>query len=100
MYDNSHEKLLQRIKKAGGRKAFARKQNVNIFYVVQLLNRGIEPTDRTVKGREARAALFLPRRKRNQVTRPALPAWLKRTRKAISEMRRETRKALDHADQN
>ena len=95
------EKLLKAIKKAGGRKAFARERNVNIFYVVQLLKYGIEPTDRTVKGREARAALFLPRWKRkNTAPRPPVPAWLRNTRQAIRVMRSETEKALSHADQD
>ena len=49
----------------------ARKKKINVFYVSQLVRDGIEPTDRTEKGRHARVALCLKARKpRQRIVKP------------------------------
>lgn len=58
------KRLVSEFHKAGwNERELARRRGVNILYVSQLIRHGIEPTDRTVKGQETRAKLYLPRLK-------------------------------------
>jgi hypothetical protein len=94
---NIPRKLIALLNEAGSEREVARRRDVNMFYVSQLLNKGIEPTDRTFKGREARAALFLPRwKRREQDPKPEAPEWLKVRKSAIRAMVKATKKALSY----
>lgn len=94
IHPKTPKKLARLLITLGSERAVCRERDVNMLYVSQLVNKGIEPTDRTRKGRQARTALYLPRLKRREKVKPPEPEWLKRTRKGIRAMVRETRKAL------
>ena len=84
IHPNTPKKLAKLLLELGSERAVSRERNVNMLYVSQLVNKGIEPTDRTWKGRVAREALYLPRWKRKErEKKPDMPEWLKRTRSAI-----------------
>ena len=95
-------RLVTALHKVGwNERALARARGVNILYVSQLIRHGIEPTDRTVKGQEARVKLSLPRLK----PKPKLPPqpkpapltseWWDGLRKnAVRAMTRQTRKRV------
>jgi hypothetical protein len=108
-HPNAPRKLISAIQKAGSERKFAKEQGVNILYVSQLLRDGIEPTDRTEKGRAARVKLFLPRKKpkpRQSQPKPdpvssewwdalrncAVRAMAKRTRQAVLMKKRKDKK--------
>lgn len=94
IHPNTPKKLARLLIDLGSERAVCRERDVNMLYVSQLVNKGIEPTDRTLKGRQAREALFLTRWKRKERVKPDAPKWLKRTRSAIRKMVKETMKAL------
>lgn len=94
IHPNTPKKLARLLIELGSERAVCRERDVNMLYVSQLVNKGIEPTDRTLKGRQAREALFLTRWKRKERVKPDAPEWLKRTRSAIRKMVKETMKAL------
>lgn len=95
IHPNTPKKLAALLMELGSERAVCRKQKVNMLYVSQLVNKGIEPTDKTFKGRQAREALFLSRfRRKPRKPKPDAPEWLKRTRSGIRAMVKETRKAL------
>lgn len=100
------KRLVSEFHKAGwNERELARRRKVNIKYVSDLIRRGIEPTDRTVKGQEARTALFLPRLKqkpRVKKEKPIVlsPEWWDRVRKhAVRAMAKRTRKGLTWSNQ-
>ena len=61
--------------------ALAREIKVNIYYLYQMIKKGIEPNDTTEKLREVRVRMFLPRKKRkprqttSRVPRPESIRW-------------------------
>jgi|SRR5919108_607375 hypothetical protein len=94
-------RLVSELHKAGWKeRELARRRGVNIKYVSDLIRRGIEPTDRTIKGQEARVALFLPRLKRKprivkEKPSQLSPEWWDELRKrAVQVMRRNTKRAV------
>lgn len=55
-----YREIVQQYQDKGGyQRKLARRLGVNMKYLNDLLVRGIEPTSKTVKGREARERLFL-----------------------------------------
>lgn len=61
----------------------AKTLGINVGYLHKLIKQGIEPPDSTEKGQAARAAMFLPRKKRKprkaqiNPTMPSLAWWRK-----------------------
>lgn len=94
MHENVPKQLVKKLQEVGSLRALARVRDVNYFYVSQLVQHGKEPTDKTRKGRQARKALFLPAWKRAEVRKQMEPEWLKRTKKAVREMVKETHGAI------
>jgi len=89
------KRLLAALEDAGSERELSRRLGVNILYISQFLRKGVEPTDQTEKGRETRAKLFLPKRKRKpRVPKPEEWQGQKRIRNKINRMKRETQKAL------
>jgi hypothetical protein len=77
----------------------ARRLDVNVRYVSDNLERGIEPPDTTETGRVTRVKMFMkaykPKPKPKQPRPPDLrPEWLKRRLKAIRGMVKETNDAV------
>ncbi len=97
MYENVPKQLIKKYQEVGSLRALARAQDVNYFYVSQLFQHGIEPTDKTRKGRLARRKLFLPAWK-NHKHREQEPAWLKNVRSNIRRMVKETKLAYERKD--
>lgn len=96
IHPNTPKKLAKLLMELGSERAVCRKRKVNMLYVSQLVNKGIEPTDKTFKGREAREALFLPRFKRKpRELKPDEPEWLKKTKKGIRAMVKQTKGAMN-----
>jgi hypothetical protein len=98
-------RLVSEFHKAGwNERELARRRGVNIKYISDLIRRGIEPTDRTIKGQEARVALFLPRLKRKPRVvkeRPVVLSpewWDELRRRAVRAMRRNTKRAVIRKD--
>lgn len=87
---NVPEPLICALREAGSERALSRRLGVNISYVSQLLQRGIEPTSKTANGRKVRAKLFLPGR-----TYKKADEHTKRIRRKVNRMARETKKALE-----
>jgi len=84
------KRLIKALCDAGSERELSRRLGVNILYVSQLLRKGIEPTDQTEKGRETRAKMFLPKRKRKMTARKPQAALSKQ----IRSMARETADAV------
>jgi hypothetical protein len=92
---NVPARLIAAIQEAGSARKFAKQQGINILYVSQLLRDGIEPTDKTEKGRDVRVKLFLPRRKRKpRVTKPEEFVGQKRIRRKIAKLAKDTREKV------
>lgn len=100
MFDHAPKRLIKALQEAGSERKLAKKLDVNISYISNYLRRGIEPTDKTERGREIRAKLFLPRSKRRPYIKkdaptPPSPEWWERVEKhSIRVMVRETRRAV------
>ena len=91
--ENAPRRLIEALQEAGGVRKLSRRLGVNIFYISQLLHKGIEPTDQTEKGRETRAKLFLPKRKpKPKISRPEEWPGQKQVKKAIRRMVKQTNK--------
>ncbi len=92
-------KLQAAFKKAGGQRALARAIGVNPKYINDLFKDGIEPNDTTGKLRDIRKRMFLPKYRRDPArARPnpaQLPGWLRRRKKAIAKLAKDTRKAIN-----
>ncbi len=93
--ERAKKRLTAAVEKAGSERAFARQRDVNILFVSQLLRKGIEPTDKTEKGREIRVKLFLTKRKPKpgKPRRRYLPGE-RRARHIIAGMARRTAKEV------
>ena len=76
IHPNAPPRLIKALRKAGSFHKLADELNINIKYVHELIRKGIEPTDRTEHGRETRARLYLPRRKR-KTSKPRKPPKVK-----------------------
>lgn len=92
IHPNTPPKLVKILRKCGSFHKAAEDEeiNVNVFWVFQLVTKGIEPTDRTPKGREIRHRLGLPRYKRRQRARQPQT----QTQKAIRQMVKKTKEAM------
>ncbi len=90
-HSSAPRRLIKAVQAAGSERKFSKARGVNILYVSQLLRKGIEPTDKTEKGRQMRVKLFLPARKKHppKPRKPLTPMQQK-----IEEMRQKTREAL------
>jgi len=66
IHPSAPPKLIKLLRKFGSFHKLADEINVNVKYIHALITEGKEPTDRTEKGREVRARLFLRRRKRKR----------------------------------
>lgn len=62
-FPNIPKNLISAIDEIGSQRKFAKKVKINDSYVNRLLKHGIEPTDKTERGRVIRVKLFLPKRK-------------------------------------
>lgn len=90
IHPSTPPKLAKLYRQLGSFHKLADELGVNVAHVHHLIKQGIEPTDQTEKGRETRAKLFLPRRRRKPRQRqPQSP-----TQKAIRRMVQETRKVI------
>lgn len=59
-------RLAREYKRAGSFHKLAEELRVNVGYVHNLIVHGKEPTDRTEKGRDTRAKLYLPRKRQKR----------------------------------
>ena len=76
--------------KGGYQRKLAGRLEINIKYLSDLFLHGVEPTDRTEKGRCVRAALFLPKKKkvsRAPRTLREVPEFLKQWNRLPKEER-------------
>jgi hypothetical protein len=91
IHPNAPPRLVKKFHNSGSFHKLADEIEVNVKWIHGLITQGIEPTDRTEKGRDIRARLYLPRRKR----KPGKPRT-KATpvQKAIRQMVRETKEAI------
>ncbi len=94
-------RLVSALHKAGWKeRELARQRGVNILYVSQLLRHGIEPTDKTEKGRCTRVQLYLSKYKRKpSAPRPPIPEWLKPIKRGIRVMKKKTLEAIERRQQ-
>jgi len=100
IHPNTPKKLVSALHKADwNRRALARQLGVNVFYINQMVNDGIEPTDQTENGRAVRVAIFLkaykpkPHVKKEPKPKPEQlsPEWWDQLRsKAVRSMVRRT----------
>jgi hypothetical protein len=89
------KRLIKALEQAGSERKLSRILGVNILYVSQLLRSGIEPTDKTEKGRETRVKLYLTKRKKQiRVAKPEEWCGQKQVKKAIRGMVKATKNAL------
>jgi len=86
-----YRKIVKEHKGKGGyQRKLASKLEINIKYLSDLFLHGIEPTDRTEKGRRIRVALFLPARRRAtrvQRTPREVPEFMRQWNRLLKEER-------------
>jgi hypothetical protein len=73
IHPNTPPKLVKLLRKCGSFHKAAEEIEVNVYWIFQLVRHGIEPTDRTPKGRETRHRLGLHRYKPRGKPKPSQP---------------------------
>ncbi len=90
IHPNAPRRLINAVSRAGSERKFALACGINQSYVSQLLHRGIEPGNPSI-----RVMLFLPRRKRKaRESKPEEFPGQKQIVKIIRKMHRETTKTF------
>ena len=64
IHPNVPRRLIALYKRLGTQLAIVKERSVNDYYISKLMKYGIEPTDKTEKGQDARVKLFLPCKKK------------------------------------
>ena len=101
IHPNTPRGLVSDFHKAGwNRRELARRLGVNVFYINQLFNDGIEPTDGTENGQAIRVKLHLPKKKRKAREKPPHPDpltlewWDELRKRAVRAMAKRTRLSM------
>ena len=91
----SRRRLYRAYRKVFAWQALADQLGVNVNPLYYFVMDGVEPTDKTEKGQDVRQKMGLSRRKRKPAQpKPPVPVWLKRVKRGIAELARDTRQSM------
>lgn len=91
----ARKRLYRAYRKVFTWQALADQLGMNVNPLYYFVMDGIEPTDKTEKGQDMRQRMGLSRRKRKPAQpRPPVPAWLKRVKRGIAGMVKQTRESV------